>query len=458
MKLFLFMLLLFTSVQATTITLKSGWNLVGATVDGINIDTTIPTASTVWKYDSVHEVWLVASPDGSQSAAITASPYTTFSSVDKGEGFWVHVLSDTSITLGVQATDLQRTLASFVAGSASGLANAAEVASDSALGTLTATSGTSTLARALYSTVPPAFVSNDTNMQMTIEDIVAATNVTATVLFKVDGQPQNPNHIMDVSGASYGLATMETTMQNLGLFFIGLSSAGSNAGDYIATNIESHIQAVSTIKNSPLFFIVGDTALQNFISGFPTDMSSVSSITPTQWGTMASEFQTLTGGAGGPNLDVSIDFSRINLFTSIVFDSTLNIGGVEVNLPGLNTNHAPTSLSEYQSTDLLNLNFLGSGEGNAYINGTTAILSNVELNVTMDPENGNATSVNGSYDISVTINNETYTGTPTFDRSGCKGADIYDGSNNFVARMKIFEDGLWIVDENNVQIEKVLIP
>ncbi|MBL6974049.1 MAG: hypothetical protein ISR67_06675 [Sulfurimonas sp.] len=42
MKSFLFMLLLFSSVRVATITLKAGWKLVGATVDGININTAIP--------------------------------------------------------------------------------------------------------------------------------------------------------------------------------------------------------------------------------------------------------------------------------------------------------------------------------------------------------------------------------------------------------------------------------
>ena len=347
------------------------------------------------------------------------------------------------------ATDLQRSLANFIVGSSSGLATAGEVASNSTVGTATTTSITNTLARVLYSSIPPAFVINDSDMVMTMPNIVGNTNVTATVKFKVNGVQQNPNHVMDDTGTSYGLNNMQATMENLGTFFSGFATAGTTQNElglYIASNVEPHIQAVSTIKASPLFHIVGDTALQNFINGFPIDINSAYSA---DWQTMGLELQALAN-----TIDTSIDFSKIELFTSIFFDSTLDVGGIDVNLPSLESMAIP--LTQYQSTNLVTLNFIGNGDGNAYISGTTATLSNIELNVTMDSANANTTSVNGSYDISVTVEGITYTGTPTFDRNGCKGADIYDENNNFVSRMKIFDDGLWIVDENNVQIEKVI--
>ena len=98
MKIILFILVVvLLPLQATTLQLKSGWNLVGSNENAISINTAIPTATTVWKYSA--NTWLVTSPNTSQTQNIMDSSYATFSQVNAGEGFWVNIANDSNITL-----------------------------------------------------------------------------------------------------------------------------------------------------------------------------------------------------------------------------------------------------------------------------------------------------------------------------------------------------------------------
>lgn len=88
--------MLVSSAFGENLNLKSGWNLVGSNQDNININSSIPTAKTVWKYNND---WQVTSPNGDLNDTINNSDFSTFSTVNSGEGFWVNIEQDTNITL-----------------------------------------------------------------------------------------------------------------------------------------------------------------------------------------------------------------------------------------------------------------------------------------------------------------------------------------------------------------------
>jgi len=61
-------LLFTTQLQATTLNLKSGWNLVGSNQNNIDINTTIPNANIVWRYKANN--WYATSPNGTTTTAL----------------------------------------------------------------------------------------------------------------------------------------------------------------------------------------------------------------------------------------------------------------------------------------------------------------------------------------------------------------------------------------------------
>jgi hypothetical protein len=89
-------LLFFSQLEATTLNLKSGWNLVGSNRDGVDINKSVPEADTVWKFKNG---WLAISPNGKYSSGISALNLASFSTVDAGEGFWIQIDRDKNITL-----------------------------------------------------------------------------------------------------------------------------------------------------------------------------------------------------------------------------------------------------------------------------------------------------------------------------------------------------------------------
>lgn len=98
MKLLLSVLLLASLAQATTLQLKSGWNLLGSNKDNIEVNTTMADATTVWLYKN--GTWSVASPNGTYSqASIASNNLTTFTHISAGDGFWVNIPMDKNVTL-----------------------------------------------------------------------------------------------------------------------------------------------------------------------------------------------------------------------------------------------------------------------------------------------------------------------------------------------------------------------
>jgi hypothetical protein len=269
----------------------------------------------------------------------------------------------------------------------------------------------------------------------------------ATMKFMVNGSDVNASHVMDSSGGAYGLSTMESTLTSLGTFFTGLQST-TDAVTYVSTNVGTLIPAVSTIKGSPLFSIVGDTNLQSFFSGFPTDSTSAYT---TNWMTQASSFLAMVG-TDGSSLNTAINFNAIEYVMAVEFIEPLVVGGFNMDFPALVSEPSPlTNVMNMDST--VAMIFHGDGNGSAIITDATATLSNIDVNVSMDLTTMTPSAM-GKYDITVEKDGHTYTGTPTFNEHGCLGADIYEGTT-FISRMKIFDDGLWIVDQANTKIEKV---
>jgi len=98
MKLLILALIVASSMQATTLMLKSGWNLVGSNKDNVVISAGIATANSVWMYEN--NTWSVASPNGKYSqTTIAANNFQTFTQVNAGDGFWVDISEDTNVTL-----------------------------------------------------------------------------------------------------------------------------------------------------------------------------------------------------------------------------------------------------------------------------------------------------------------------------------------------------------------------
>lgn len=104
MKLLLSTLVLISSMQATMLSLNSGWNLVGSNKDNVEVNSTMPTAKSVWIYENNR--WSVASPNGMYTTEQLTANYDTFSHINAGNGFWVNVSEDVNITLtGDEVTD-----------------------------------------------------------------------------------------------------------------------------------------------------------------------------------------------------------------------------------------------------------------------------------------------------------------------------------------------------------------
>ncbi|MEA1916301.1 MAG: hypothetical protein U9N42_02105 [Campylobacterota bacterium] len=85
------------SLSATTLNLKSGWNLVGSSEKQENIDTQIADANTIWKHDG--SSWSAIAPNGKFAPALGDLNLSTFTTVESGDGFWVNMPSESNVTL-----------------------------------------------------------------------------------------------------------------------------------------------------------------------------------------------------------------------------------------------------------------------------------------------------------------------------------------------------------------------
>lgn len=83
--------------DSSNLILKNGWNLVGSSLNDVNISITFSMANIVWKYNG--DEWLATSENEQLNTQIKSAGYKTFSTVNAGEGFWVHTLNDYNLTV-----------------------------------------------------------------------------------------------------------------------------------------------------------------------------------------------------------------------------------------------------------------------------------------------------------------------------------------------------------------------
>lgn len=75
-------------VQTQTYNLANGWNLVGSTLDGVNVNsTTFPKVNSIWKYDNG---WSASSPNGTLTTNLSKAAIPSLSTLNSGEGFWIN--------------------------------------------------------------------------------------------------------------------------------------------------------------------------------------------------------------------------------------------------------------------------------------------------------------------------------------------------------------------------------
>lgn len=451
-----------SSLVAGSISVNNGWNLQGAIGDISSGNMSSSSCiKTLWTYTEGE--WKLYHRDISD---VTTYGYTSLSIIPKATGFWAKVdsepcsisYSDETSSHNDSVTDFQRTLASSIAASSSGMAEVSG-ASSGATSSLSSefTTATSSLGRVLYDTINPPTLSLDNTGGMSTSFGIYNANANLSMMFNVDSNSVDATHVMGGNSASFGLENMESTMQTLGQFFTQLATS-TDPTTLISTNMPTIIPLTQEIVQAPLFSVVGDTALQDFFTSFPVDETS--SYTA-DWNGLSSKFIAAIGGdQTNPNPNVNIDFSKIMYTMSLGFDSALSLGNIDMNFPSLS---ASGNLEQIKgSTGTIIMNFLGNSTGTVGVSGSfSGTISNVEINSTIDKSTGEFI-LDGKYDISVTPGDgNTYNGTATFDKGGCKGADIYDQNNNFVSRMQIFtngtdaENGLWIVDESGQKLEKV---
>ena len=96
-KLMIFYILNIVYLNADTLNLKTGWNLVGTNQNISNINVLIPSANIIWKYKN--GIWYATSPKESFLKIIKDNNISTFTSVEAGEGFWVYSSENISIEM-----------------------------------------------------------------------------------------------------------------------------------------------------------------------------------------------------------------------------------------------------------------------------------------------------------------------------------------------------------------------
>ena len=94
---FISFLLLFSinGLEAATLHLKSGWNLVGSHTNSFDPNTKIVSAKSVWVYRD--KSWSATSPDRTELRELRDANITRLYNISYGEGFWVNVPNDIDI-------------------------------------------------------------------------------------------------------------------------------------------------------------------------------------------------------------------------------------------------------------------------------------------------------------------------------------------------------------------------
>lgn len=424
------------------ISVEPGWGMYSFNSD-TNLSEVINDTNLkiVWAWDAVNSQWKAFSPNADIMSLIQSTTgVNQFFELKYGDGCWILNQGDTNVSIATNAVDTAALyVAQAIAGSSSGLAGAGS-ASQGAVGNLSSsTSSLGTLSRVLYT---PSYTINENGaMVVDMPNIALNSDGQAIIQFSLNANDVNASDVLDSTGGAYGVTDLPTTLTNLGSFFSGLLSA-PDYQTYVAQNITSHITAVNTHKGAPLFAVMGSNDFQSFMNSFPTDEASAYS----------ADYATLASNFGALNLQTSLpiaNFSKIDMSIAVSMLSSMSVGNATITLPTLKT--SGKTLQNIINNDPMTL--YGEGNGTISLDSGTAYMSNIELNVSVDAS-GNPSSMLGKYDITVTKDGHTYTGTPTFNENGCLGADIYEGST-FINRMKIFDDGLWIVDSNNTKIQKV---
>jgi len=136
--------------------------------------------------------------------------------------------------------------------------------------------------------------------------------------------------------------------------------------------------------------------------------------------TQVSNYVDITTGQPGPIADLAsgfqMDLKKVNIKIGVNMGTTpLSVSGSSVVLQPLTatipmTTGAMPELVTFETTGVLTTP-----------DGTTLNMENVKIN--MNPST--PTKMNGTYDFSKVHEGETYTGTATFDQTGCTGADVY---------------------------------
>jgi hypothetical protein len=427
--------------------IESGWHMYGFASD-VNLSSVLADKleiTAVWSYDSSSKHWKLYTPNG-----VDVSSYDNIDPLEVvplGTGVWTYNASTSSIdindTLSNATYSLQRELANIVASSADGLGATGSAASG-AKDTIGGTIGATGLGRVLYYEIPSFSQSSDESALLA--DIPTPVgSAKASIKFFNGSTPIVPAmNVLDQSGVAYGLTGtngFETVGYNLGVFFQNLSPSTPNE------SFVDIVTQVTTMKSAPLFFVVGDQDFQSYFASFPSNEQSANDA---NWTKLGNDYLNLAGDIYGSNFkNLSPDFSRISSELAVSFDTPLNVAGLSVTLPPLKTS---VNVDKYMS-NAVNFTFTSDGNGTVNIPDFTVNMQNIELNVTYSATNVN---VLGQYDLEVKDGNDTYRATPTFGVDGCHGAEIYkNGETTPVARIKLLDDGLYIVDENNDPIEKV---
>jgi len=141
--------------------------------------------------------------------------------------------------------------------------------------------------------------------------------------------------------------------------------------------------------------------------------------------TQVSNYIDVTTGALGPLVDLASgtqpDLKKMNIKITVDMGSSpLSVSGASVVLEPLvttipmTTGAMPDNVT-FETTGVLTI-----------ADGTTLDMKNVKIN--MNPNS--PTQMNGTYDFSKSYDGDVYSGTATFDQTGCTGANVYKGAEN----------------------------
>ena len=91
-----FLLLVFTrGLEASTLHLKSGWNLLGSNTESFIPDRKLSTAKALWSYKD--KSWYATSPNGTKSQALLDGNISKLNSISEGEGFWIDMPQESDV-------------------------------------------------------------------------------------------------------------------------------------------------------------------------------------------------------------------------------------------------------------------------------------------------------------------------------------------------------------------------